>query len=100
MNQEVPQPITATRSPDCGSDAATDGAISIARPQARGCAWISRVTWSMWVPSRGEPVGACLLERGLGGRAAPRPRWPVARDGGPAQALLRVEAAQERVDVG
>ena len=44
MNHDVPQPITATRSPGCGSASRTEGSSSMARRQADGCDSISVLT--------------------------------------------------------
>src|ERR1700712_1241840 len=95
MNHDVPQPITATRSPALGSEALTAGSRSRARRQVAGCDSISVLTCDM-----GEPFWCGqLVERRLAGGAADAGGGQSAGQAGSAQALLGVEVAQERVEV-
>src|SRR5687767_15262826 len=60
MNQDVPQPTTATRSPIRGSSAWERAATSTALLQQRGCEPIS-----LWMKGS-RSMGTRLLERGAG----------------------------------
>ena len=97
MNQDVPQPITATRSPGLGQRGCDGRQRARSRGARRAAATRSRaLTWCVAViPSGGE-----LVQGSAGRRCRRRPTWRARRRAGPAQALGRVEVAQERVEVG
>src|SRR3954451_20233522 len=95
MNHEVPQPITATRSPGLGNAALTDGNRSSARRQVAGCDSISVLTCDIcdlsWCSE--------LIDGGLCGGSADCGGGQSAGKARPAQALLPIETAEEGVDV-
>ena len=100
MNQEVPQPATATRSPGAGSRPDSSGASAAARRQQAGCEAISCsvrapavcpcVTGAS-VPILNSPL-LCLLAARCSRRAASRcRRWPACAAHIPASPVAATE---------